>query len=687
MKPTISIVTAAVLLAIVASAVPTAAQREPGTAEVLQVGANSDFAPFEYRNKAGEAEGYTIDLMKAVAREMNLDVLISPGLWSRVLNDLESGKLDALTGVLYSPERAALFDFSIPHTVISYTIFVRRDSEVKLPQDLVGKEVIVVRDVYAHEWLRQNDFTPNIIAVDRPEQALRLLASGQHDCAVLIRLHGLELMRTLKIENLKTVGPPVLTQKLAFAVRKGNAGLLAKLNEGLYLLQTSGGYDRLYLKWFSVYEQRRLLDRALRTGKLFAGPLLLLALLAALWIWSLQRVVNKKTRVLQEREQLLTHIVEGTPAAVLVGDQQRRITRWNKACEKLTGIAPEQVLGKNFQGGAETTANALLLSALGDQLHGDKGPMGYRRFTHRSSLVEGAEETEVFIPGLGKNGLWLYGTVAPFFDKNGRSLGSVETWQDFTDRRQLENRLVHTRKMEALGRVAGSIAHDFNNFLQAILAYVDTAASGRPEGSEGSEALSSARETILRARSLVREIMLFSRRDLAEPTAIRLAPVVRRCLQAVRATLPQGLDLREDLRSDSTAMADAVHVEQVVLNLCNNALQAMRASGGQLTVSLEDVRLHQASEMEGVEWLQGPFLRLTVADTGPGIPNEVISRIFEPFFTTRKQQGGNGMGLAIVHGIVKGYGGTIRATNRTGGGALFEVFWPAVSAEQLETPC
>jgi len=146
-----------------------AAAGSGGPSDVLQFRGNNDFSPYEFINDKNEPDGYNVELTRAIARQSGLKVNIELGQWSDTRQELETGKIDALTGVLYSKERDKVFDFSIPHVVISYAVFVREDSTFQNPMDLMGKEVIVVKNVYAHDWLTQNDFTPHVVTVARPE--------------------------------------------------------------------------------------------------------------------------------------------------------------------------------------------------------------------------------------------------------------------------------------------------------------------------------------------------------------------------------------------------------------------------------------------------------------------------------------------------------------------------------------
>ncbi|MGB8333590.1 MAG: transporter substrate-binding domain-containing protein, partial [Desulfobacterales bacterium] len=464
----------AVTIAIVALLVPlgylpgAATAWSGGPSDVLHFRGNSDFSPYEFINDKNEPDGYNVELTQAIARQLGLKVHIELGQWSDVRRELETEKIDALIGVLYSKERDEVFDFSVPHVVISYTVFVRKDSTFQNPMDLMGREVIVVKNVYAHDWLTQNDFTPHVVTVARPEEALQLLSQGRHDCAVLARLHGLDLLRSLNIDNLKTIGPPVLTQKMGFAVKAGNADLLAKINEGLYLVQASGEYDRIYRKWFSVYEQKRFQNRLVQIGKLLGLPLIALLVLAGLWIRSLKHLVARRTQTLKENQILLNRIAQGTPLPTLVRGRNGKLLLWNRACEELTGVSAVAAAERSQNSPpGEATADPFLLHLLTEKLPADSE--GKRQPARPQFLKSSpdATELEVCVPQLGDAGCWLYGTIVRFCDEQGHPIGIIETWQDLTDRKNLEKQLAHAQRLEAMGRLAGAIAHDFTNFLQA----------------------------------------------------------------------------------------------------------------------------------------------------------------------------------------------------------------------------
>lgn len=186
---------------------------------------------------------------------MNLDISIQLGPWDKARRELEKGEIDALAGMYKTKERDKIVDFSIPHLVVSYAIFVRKNSDIKSLNDVRDRLIIVQKDDLGNDYVRQKQLTHKIIEKGDWEDTLKSLSEGEGDCAIVSRLQGLRLINKLGIKNLKSVGPPIIQRKYCIAVKEGDYKLLAKINEGLSLIKTTGKYEKIYEKWFGIYEK------------------------------------------------------------------------------------------------------------------------------------------------------------------------------------------------------------------------------------------------------------------------------------------------------------------------------------------------------------------------------------------------------------------------------------------------
>ena len=650
----------------------------------ILIGGNQDFAPLEFLNSAGMPDGFSIELMQAVARQKGLTIQFDLGLWSDALDDLKDGKIDAVSGMLYTKERDKVFDFSAPYVIISYMIFIRTGTPINSIDDLNGKEIIVVEDVHAHDWVRKNRITDSIITVNGATEALKLLASGKHDCVILPHLHGLERLKDAGISNIKTIGPPILEKHLCFAVAEGNPDLLAELNEGLYLVQRSGEYDEIFLKWASVHEHQKRFRKIAQIVLLIMGTILVVLFSFIFWNRSLKRKVAQKTQALRRNEARLNQIVEGIPIPTYVIDETRTVTHWNKACELLTGISSAAIIGtKNYCSAFCDNRTYSTVDLLMDDVL-TKHTQQYDNTKYReSAMIKGAFETECHLKNIDGDGKWLYVTAALLKGQSGNIEGAIETWQDLTEYKQLENQLIQSQKMEAIGTLAGGIAHDFNNILSAVIGYAELALMDIPKESSLNDHLKQIVAAGLRAKKLVNQIFTFSRQTEVNPKPIQVSTIVREVLKLISASLPPTIKIKQNIQSDALAMADATQIHQVVMNLCTNAYHAMADEGGVIGVRVSEVRLEKNQIRADADLDAGRFIELTVEDTGYGIPIEARDKVFNPFFTTKKRGEGTGMGLSVTHGIVKRSGGQINFDSEPGKGTIFRVHLPVVTGETL----
>ncbi|SHO52365.1 ATP-binding protein [Desulfopila aestuarii] len=258
------------------------------------------------------------------------------------------------------------------------------------------------------------------------------------------------------------------------------------------------------------------------------------------------------------------------------------------------------------------------------------------------------------------------------------------TFQDITDRKQLEITLRQAQKMESIGTLAGGIAHDFNNILAAVLGYAELIKLDCEPGSPMKQHIDRVVEAGQRAKELVKQILAFSRQTETEESVLQPAVIINEAVKMLRSSLPTTIDIQFDITPEvGQVVADPTKIHQILTNLCTNAFHAMEATGGTLTISLKNKEL-SVSDMIGYPQVHpGHFVQISVSDTGIGIAPEIMDKIFDPYFTTKEVGKGTGLGLAITHGIVQRAGGFISCKSIPGEGTTFHVYLPIHEDERL----
>jgi polar amino acid transport system substrate-binding protein len=306
---TVTVAALALSILLLLCAAPVFAQTaeiEVASRPTIIVGGDRDYPPYEFLDKNGQPAGYNVDLTRAIADVMGMKVEFRFGGWSEMRNALMGGTVGVLQGISYSEERTSTLSFSPPHTIINHAIFARKETPpVSTIEELRGKEIVVFRDGIMHDYLKSLGFASNLVMTETPADALRLLASGKHDYAVLAMLPGMYIIREHKLSNLVPVAKSISTQKYCYAVKKGNEELLARFNEGLAILKKTGKYQEIYDRWLGVLGPPKVAwEKVVWYGGMVLGPLLLI--LAGTVVWS--RTLQK--RVAQRTEELAREVTE-----------------------------------------------------------------------------------------------------------------------------------------------------------------------------------------------------------------------------------------------------------------------------------------------------------------------------------------------------------------------------------------
>jgi two-component system cell cycle sensor histidine kinase/response regulator CckA len=378
---------------------------------------------------------------------------------------------------------------------------------------------------------------------------------------------------------------------------------------------------------------------------------------------------KRAEEALRESEEKYRTVLETSLDPIVVYDMEGKVTFFNPAFTRIFGWTLEERLGKKM-----------------DLFVPEETWPETQKMIEKVLAGENFSGFETLRYTKEKNIVHVNMSAAINKDQNGKPIGSVINLRDITEQKKLEGQLHHALKMESIGTLAGGIAHDFNNILGIILGNTELAMDDVPEWNPARLNLKEILTASLRAKDVVRQLLSFARKTQLEKKPTDIIPIVKDSLKLLRSSIPTSIELRENIAKNvATIMADPTQINQVLINLCTNADHSM-PDGGVIEVTLKNVALDENTAAQHADLTPGWYVNLTVSDTGHGISQEEIDRIFDPYFTTKELGKGTGMGLAVVHGIVKGHNGLITVQSEIGKGTTFSIVFPAVEKQAVSEP-
>jgi PAS domain S-box-containing protein len=455
--------------------------------------------------------------------------------------------------------------------------------------------------------------------------------------------------------------------------------LIAKFNQGLAVLENSGELRKLQEKWFGLHQQKSssVFKPLLYLAWIFI-PLLLIFLILLLWFASLRRQVALKTRQLQKSTELQRAIIACTPVAFYSTDTRGLVMSWNSSTEKLFGYKSHEIIGKPLPVIPPNQKQEIEVL--------------------RENLMKSGEFSGIQTTRQHKNGkiIPVYISMGPIYDENKKIIGIMSSTKDISDkikthkeRQKLQAQLLQAQKMEAIGQLAGGVAHDYNNMLSVIIGYTELSLEDLPEDNPLYDNLKEILTASRRSGRITKQLLAFARKQTINPKTLDLNEVVAGMLKMLSRLIGEDIRIIWQPGSDlGKVKIDPMQVDQILANLCINARDAI-SGVGEIAITTSNVELDETFCLQHNEVIPGHYVKLVVQDNGSGMDKETKSNIFLPFYTTKELNKGTGLGLSTVYGIVKQNNGYIYVASEPGQGTTFKIYLPHshnANTESISSP-
>ena len=649
-----------------------------------------NYYPYTFVNESGEPDGFSVDLMRAVAQVMGIKMEINVGSWEQARNGLKTGEIDFLPMMAYSKERDKEFDFSAPHTIAYDAFFTRKGSpEIRSLSDLRKKKIIVMKDDQAHDYLSSLDYINDdqLLLTGDLQEALRMLAAGKGDAALMPKLVGLIFIKKLNLTNL-ALAPLVIEEykrPFSIAVNEGNQELLERLNQGLSILKETDQQKEIFEKWFGIYESSEIsfID-VLKYLSWFILAFVLIGVALFFWFVSLKRQVSIRTKDLKEEIEERKGIEEAL----------------RESEDKFRNFAEQSIVGIYLiSDGVFKYVNPKFAEIFGYSIDECLDNMHFQQLVHPDDLAVVKKQVvrrvsgeinavRYSFRGIKKNGetihIEIFGSSMLL---NGKTV-ATGTMLDITERKlaeeekkKLESQFIHAQKMESIGTLAGGIAHDFNNLLMAIQGRASTMLVNMDASYPDFEHLKGIEDYVESAAELTQQLLGFAMGGKYEVKPTNLNELANKQSRMFGRTKKEIIIKSKYQENIWAVEIDRGQINQVLLNLYVNAWQAM-PGGGELYLETENVILDE-DDVKPFMTEPGRYVKISVSDTGVGMDKATLERIFDPFFTTKEIGRGTGLGLASVYGIIKNHSGFINVYSEKDKGSIFNIYLPASLKEVI----
>ena len=648
----------------------------------LRVVPDPHYPPVEFIDENGVFRGISADYLALIQEKLDTEFeIVRLANFREILESAENREIDIILTAIDTEARRIYLDFTTPYIEIPNVIVVRQDETRHLSvTDLKDMAGIVYQAGYTiGDILREEYGIVHALPTTDPARALRDLSTGRINAMVGNIGVISHYVRQENITNLRVAGDCNYDDVISIASRNDMPVLNNILEKALGQI-TAGERSEIKERWIQMEMPGFRIDRRfwIGTGGV-VGLLLAITGLFYLWNRSLKRQVGIKTRELQKSEEKYRIIAENTADIISILDLDLKFVYISPAITRMTGFTVEEAMGKPIETflAPESLSNVLEIFEAEKRLEaaGQADP-------DRSRTVELEHYTK------DGQSIWVEVVFSLLRDENGRPTGILTVGRDVTahkqadmEREHLEEQLRQSQKMEAVGQLAGGVAHDFNNMLSVINGYAEMTLESIPPDDPLHAQVREIMKAGLRSADLVRQLLAFARKQTITPVPLDMNETIEGMLGMLRRLIGEDIELLwfpgENLAS---VRMDPSQVDQMLANLVVNARDSIE-NGGKITIETRNARFDSQYCRLHPGFVEGNFVMMAVSDDGCGMDEETRRRLFEPFFTTKPQGKGTGLGMPMVYGIVKQNKGFINVYSETVTGTTIKLYLPRLEEE------